>query len=225
MVFDQYFEDSLKNAVREKRGSRIRFKVEPKVKVPKKWHDFLLVNENKVELFLFLAKEIEKHPFPEEKEVNVTMKSEVLSINSNFKQTCSHEEADSRMFIHVMHALEEGNRTFMIQTVDTDVIVILLGKFNDVFSRYPDFDVWIKFGDQKSRQHIHLKTVVNKIGLRISRGLPFFHAKVRIVHGKHGNPSKQLLLFLRNYLTIPFYILGEDNPYFQILEKLIVRMY
>jgi hypothetical protein len=104
------------------------------------------------------------------------MKSEVLSINSNFKQTCSHEEADSRMFIHVMHALEEGNRTFMIQTVDTDVIVILLGKFNDVFSRYPDFDVWIKFGVRKSMQHIHLKSVVNKIGLRISRGLPFFHA-------------------------------------------------
>ena len=75
-----------------------------------------------------------------------------------------------------MHALEEGNRTFMIRTVDTDVIVILLGKFNDVFSRYPDFDVWIKFGVGKSMQHIHLKSVVNKIGLRISRGLPFFHA-------------------------------------------------
>ena len=245
VVFDQYFEDSLKNAVREKRGSGIRFKVEPKVKVPKKWHDILLVNENKVELFLFLAKEIEKHPFPEEKEVNVTMKSEVLSINSNFKQTCSHEEADSRMLIHVMHALEEGNRTFMIQTVDTDVIVILLGKFNDVFSRYPDFDVWIKFGVGKSMQHIHLKTVVNKIGLRISRGLPlrisrglpFFHAltgcdTTSSFKGKGKKSAWQTWKSFQAATPIfeelsqnPFYILGEDNPSFQILEKFIVRMY
>ena len=125
------------------------------------------------------------------------------------------------------------------------MIVILLGKFNDVFSRYPDFDVWIKFGVGKSMQHIHLKTVVNKIGLRISRGLPlrisrglpFFHAltgcdTTSSFKGKAKKSAWQTWKSFQAATPIfeelsqnPFYILGEDNPSFQILEKFIVRMY
>ena len=129
IVFDQYFDNSLKNAVREKRGSGTRFKVEPNVRIPKKWGDFLSVNENKDELFRFLASEVSHYHFPDDMNVVVTMDSEVLSSISTPMGHCSHEEMDSRMMVHTLAALEEGNNVFMIRTVDTDVLVIFLGYF------------------------------------------------------------------------------------------------
>ena len=72
VVFDRYIADSLKNSVREKRGSGTRFKVQAKGKLPPKWSDFLLVSANKEELFHFLAKEIKAQQFDEFKQVYVT---------------------------------------------------------------------------------------------------------------------------------------------------------
>ena len=37
---------------------------------------------------------------------------------------CTHEEADSRMLLHVAHAARNGHHKIMIQTVDTDVVVL-----------------------------------------------------------------------------------------------------
>ena len=41
---------------------------------------------------------------------------------------CNHEEADTRIVIHVLHALQSGCKSVVIRTVDTDVVVILVGK-------------------------------------------------------------------------------------------------
>ena len=63
------------------------------------------------------------------------MDTEVLAVNSPAMPPCSHEEADSRIFIHILDALEEGNNCFMIQTVDIDIVTICLGKFHDIEAR------------------------------------------------------------------------------------------
>ena len=57
--------------------------MEPKVKIPKKWNDFLHVDENKKELFDFLATEVAKYDFGEEKEIVITIGSEALTLNSH----------------------------------------------------------------------------------------------------------------------------------------------
>ena len=41
-------------------------------------------------------------------------------------QACNHEEADTRMLIHLLDAVTNGATTCLIRTVDTDVIVILV---------------------------------------------------------------------------------------------------
>ena len=43
-----------------------------------------------------------------------------------------HEEADTRIVLHVHDSLERGSRKIMIRTVDTDVIVILIGHFYSI---------------------------------------------------------------------------------------------
>ena len=42
---------------------------------------------------------------------------------------CSHEEADSRMCLNVKDTLEKGAHKKFVQTVDTDIIVILTDTF------------------------------------------------------------------------------------------------
>ncbi len=43
-----------------------------------------------------------------------------------------HEEADTRIVLHVSDALQSGARKIVIRSVDTDVIVILIGQFRQV---------------------------------------------------------------------------------------------
>ena len=35
---------------------------------------------------------------------------------------CSHEEADSRMFLHLAHAVSKGHKAFFMRGNDTDVV-------------------------------------------------------------------------------------------------------
>ena len=58
VVFDEYLPDSLKAATWKKRGKGIRRRVEPSSSIPRNWQAFLRIDENKVELFSFLAMKI-----------------------------------------------------------------------------------------------------------------------------------------------------------------------
>ena len=55
VIWDAHKEDSLKNAVREKRGSDQRRKASANTRIPSDWKGFLLVDANKTELFKFLS--------------------------------------------------------------------------------------------------------------------------------------------------------------------------
>ena len=59
VVWDVYREDSLKFTTRERRGTGTRRSVALSSKLPKNWKSFLHVGDNKTELFLFLAKELQ----------------------------------------------------------------------------------------------------------------------------------------------------------------------
>ena len=53
---------------------------------------------------------------------------------------CNHEEADTRIMVHIRHALEQGAETVLVRTVDTDVVVILVGLFFDLVTIQPPSD-------------------------------------------------------------------------------------
>ena len=62
----------------------------------------------------------------------------VLSKSSSIAmQNCNHEEADTRIVVRVMHALQQGLKTIQVRIVDTDVIVILVGTFHDLTDLLP----------------------------------------------------------------------------------------
>ncbi|KAL9968946.1 hypothetical protein ACROYT_G021098 [Oculina patagonica] len=129
VVWDEYCSASLKDATREKRGKGVRRKVAGHVKLPQNWQAFLEDSSNKKELFNFLTKQVETASFPDDKFVYITSGENVISSCPRQQmQSCNHEEADTRILVHVKDALAKGGRSVLVRTVDTDVVVILIAQ-------------------------------------------------------------------------------------------------
>ena len=111
VVFDVYLPSSLKSETRMKRGTGARRRVTGTNKTPKNWKNFMRHSQNKTELFCFLADKIADtdtvHP------IVVTKEELALSncaINLDEISPCTHEEADTCLFVHARHAVQEGNK-------------------------------------------------------------------------------------------------------------------
>lgn len=177
MVWDTYIADSLKESTREKRGHGIRRKVSPQAKLPGKWMDFLRDSRNKEELFQLLTCKVADFACPPEKVLYITARQDVLSKNSNSSiPSCNHEEADTRIVVHLMHALQNGARTVQVRTVDTDVVAILVGKFRDFTEVQPLANIWVAFGTGKNFCFHHINSICVSLGELRSQSLPVFHA-------------------------------------------------
>ena len=104
IVFYIYLDKSLKQATRRKRGSGVPIRITEKTHVPTNWKNFLRVDNNKQELFVFLAEQINKIHIMEGKKLVVTIKENVIvlpvSDHKSSLEPCYHEEADTRMFLH-----------------------------------------------------------------------------------------------------------------------------
>ena len=128
--------------MQDKRGKGICRKVSGKAKLPGQWMDFLRNPLNKTELFTFLSRKVERFNFTPGKVVFVTSGQSVLSVGvNNSMDVCNHEKADTRIVVHLVHALESGANSAQIRTVDTDVIVILIGVLFDIIENHSLADI------------------------------------------------------------------------------------
>ena len=126
----------------------------PSTVMPKNWKDFLRVDQNKIELFGFLSREAIRLSIADGNEMYATCGTEVLRSPAESDLTslapCSHEEADTRMLLHVSDAVQKGTRKVAIRTVDADVVVLAVAFFNNI---NPD-ELWIALGTGFSFRHI-----------------------------------------------------------------------
>jgi hypothetical protein len=131
VVWDTYITSSIKESTREKRGKGIRRKVAGQSKLPGNWPDFLRDHTNKQELFTFLSSKIASTDWPDGKQIFITSGITVVGTDTNHNMPpCNHEEADTRIPIYLLDALEHGSTICLVRSVDTDVVVILIGKFH-----------------------------------------------------------------------------------------------
>ena len=109
VIWDVYQPDSLKKAIREKRGTGTRRRVTPSSRIPGNWKSFLRVDENKTELFAFLGEQVERTRV-DDKELYSTCGQFVLSSRPREDTSdiapCTHEEADTRILLHVLDAVD-----------------------------------------------------------------------------------------------------------------------
>ena len=177
IVWDRYLPQSIKGSEREKRGSGTRLKVSAQTKIPANWKDFLNDSKNKQEFYDYLTLQIDHTDWPQDKELYVTFNESVITKGSaRPMENCSHEEADSRIIVHLLHALAAHHKTIMIRVNDTDVVVILIGHFFCIQESYPDVDLWVAFGTGKDFRHYHINHICNQLGREMSCSLLLYHA-------------------------------------------------
>ncbi len=73
---------------------------------------------------------------------------------------CSHEEADTRMFVHAKQAVMEGYQTLMIKANDTDVVVIAISILPSL-QELGLQKLWIAFGQGKHLKWIPIHDIVS----------------------------------------------------------------
>jgi len=98
-----------------------------------------------------------------------------------------HEEADSRIVLYIIDALERGAKKILICMVDTDVIVILIGQFYNIVGHYPNVDLWIAFGTGKHFRYYSINglVVIRERTITVSLSISFL-VRPRKQHGLHG---------------------------------------
>ena len=74
-------------------------------------------------------------------------------------RSCNHEEADTRILVHVKDALAKGGRSVLVRTVETDVLVILIAQFHTLSSTWPGLSCWVAFGMGKNFHLLSVNTI------------------------------------------------------------------
>ncbi|EDO40140.1 predicted protein [Nematostella vectensis] len=106
------------DTTRGNRGAGVRRCISPSCPIPSNWSDFLRNSENKTQLFNFLDT-MKQIITTYEKSVRCTVQRDTTDLSP-----CSHEEADSRVILHVKDAHDQGFTKIAVRTVDTDVLVL-----------------------------------------------------------------------------------------------------
>lgn len=181
VVFDDYREESIKNAERENRGDGLgseyrNIQAEHKVK---QWRRFLCSSKNKQAFIVFVTSEWKKEKYTAKlsgKTLVVTCGEICYQLSSGIMQPISElestqEEADTRILLHAAHAAKSRFASVVIVSEDTDVLVLLLA-----FKSFIPSSVFIKSGSQTRVKYIDISRVVERVGASVCRSLPGFHA-------------------------------------------------
>ena len=131
LVWDRYFDDSLKGTSRSNRGVGIRQKVMANGILPKNWMSFLGCCENKARLFPFLSQNVFSAVSSETLCIATTDENVIANqeVNLSGLMPCTLEEADELMFLHALHA-SENYKSISIKAVDSDVVTIAISVFH-----------------------------------------------------------------------------------------------
>ena len=142
--------------------------------IPQNWQTFLRSDENKKELFAFLSQQAGKIE-TDGKQFIVTNGKDVLCYPSTYTSEklspYSHEEADTRMMVHVADAVDKGHNSIMIRTVGTDVVVLAAAVHSLGIK-----ELWVSFGTGKNHKIVPTHRYASALGPVRSKSLPIFHA-------------------------------------------------
>ena len=182
IVWDEYLKNSLKVTTRGKRGTGVRQRVAADNKLPRNWQEFLRVDQNKQELFKYLAECVTS--IDAEKQVISTHGKQVLSImpiscdNIERLAPCNHEEANTRMVLHAADAVQCRFTKILLHTVDTDVLILAIAFVEKLqeFQGNQTIELWVGFGTGAHLRYIADHDISSKLKPQVSKALPFFYA-------------------------------------------------
>jgi hypothetical protein len=186
-VTDTYKEDSIKSTERTRRGASDTFLIKgSKTKLPRDWKGFMCNSENKTQLIELLLTEGSKDkyaPTLQRRRIFFVSGEKCICLSSedgvktNAVQVhelySSQEEADTRIMLHLKHAAEEySNKTIIVRSPDTDVLVLLLTYVQQLDAIQVMFDT----GVGNKRRLIRVNDIIQNCGAEQSKALLGLHA-------------------------------------------------
>lgn len=181
VVFDVYNETSIKDAERANRNTStgIHFKnIQPGHNI-QQWRKLLSSSSNKANLIKFLVDEWkgpQHRKKLEDKVLYVTCEQLCFKITKEqweevAELKSSQEEADTRLFLHALHAAESGYKSVIITAEDTDVMVLCLGMCHKISSH-----LFQKCGTKNRTRFLDITTLRSTLGGSVCDSLIGMHA-------------------------------------------------
>ena len=146
-------------------------------KLPKQWQKFLANGENKKEMLEFIVSQWKNMQTQYEFYVTLgaccyRLSQENQPVMECQELYCTHEEADTRLGVHAVHA-SKTHEHVVVWSVDTDVAIILLS----VIDMYPaEVELCLATGAGKTKRIISISAMGKKLGIDASRSLVYLHA-------------------------------------------------
>ena len=150
---------------------------------------------------------------------------------------CSHEEADTRIVVHVRDAIRKGMKSICIRTVDTDILIILIWKFHFLKDLCKDLELKVAFGVRKDFAVYSVNNICSTLGFDKSKIMSMFHAfsgcdTTSSFHGRGKKSAWESLVSFPDvkvafqYLVDhPFEVLEISSPHFKLTERFTVALY
>ena len=117
------------------------------------WHDFLwdTINKQRTVWISFNKDGRDKLSCSS---ANITAGEDIVCIGTEIQMSsCNNEEADTRIVVHVKHALENGSKTVHVYTVDIDIVVILTDMFQNLSEINSDLNLRVAYGIANNYTH------------------------------------------------------------------------
>ena len=140
---------------------------------------FPRVDSNKTELFYLLAEElVTETGF---KQIVITRDNLAFSNSSELNKTqlapCNHEEADTRIFVHVKNLASQDHEVITVVKVDTDIVVIAISCFDGLASTGLK-QLSLEFGVVVNKRWIPIHSLAAVFGERCGGMLSGVHSEV-----------------------------------------------
>ena len=131
-------------------------------------------SSNKAELFHLISKKITRNRTDHKMVLATQGKNVIFSsiIVIDRFSSCNHEEADTRMFLHLKHFLATGHCKVSLKTVDKDVVIITISLFHKLDLE----ELWIEFGTGVNLEWLPIQEYAENLGESICQGMPVWFA-------------------------------------------------
>ena len=169
--------------------------------IVRQWRKFLSNIGNKSSLIKFLVEEWKKPMYTDRlngKVLFATCDDRCYQFTANGGEEvvalkATHEEADTRLFLHAAHAAAEGYRSVVVNSDDTDVFVMSLAYDDKI-----EANLFVKCGTRSRVRILDVGKIARSLGSNICQALIGLHAytgcdTVSAFAGKGKLPALKLL--------------------------------
>ena len=175
IVFDVYRKLTMKCEIRTA-DNGIKISVQENTPISHKFSSVLKNDENKTELFSLAAKLLTSGVDAANVTLVCTDQEGVLTnsqqLDCSTLRPCTHEEADTRIILHVDDISKKGIKKISVIATDTDVVVIALYAYHCLNVD----ELWIDFGRGQNQRYYPIHEYSNILGKEKCDALTFWYA-------------------------------------------------